>query len=140
MQEDGVWIMDMQQHHVHHQKYWILNAQTECRCINIVYAQVIINTLVPVPDTVLAMVQYVMANTPNVTVLPTMYGVEVRVFVIVPLSIHVVERDIVREVEYHVEENIRVASARVIIVGMAVHVFIHTHILVQVGIVHQNRE
>ena len=62
------------------------------------------------------------------------------VYVRVHINMCVQERDIVREVEYHVEENIRVAIARVIIVGMAVHVFIHTHILVQVGIVHQNRE
>ena len=81
-----------------------------------------------------------MANIRSVTVQRIMYGAEVRVYVIVPLSIHVVERDIVREVVHHVEENTRVAIARVIIVGMAVHVFIHTHILVQVGIVHQNRE
>ena len=92
------------------------------------------------PDIVRVMVRYVRENIRSVTVQRIMYGVEVHVYVIVPLSIHVVERDIVREVEYHVEENIRVAIARVIIVGMAVHVFIHTHILVQVGIVHQNRE
>ena len=88
------------------------------------YARLHISMHVQEPDIVPVMVRYVMANIPNVIVLLTMCGVEVRVFVIVPLSIHVVERDIVREVEYRVEENIRVAIARVIIVGMVVHVFI----------------
>ena len=129
--------MAIQPHHARHPKYWILNAQTACRCINIVYAQVIINMPVPALDTVQAMVQYVMANTPNVTVLPTMYGVEVRVFVIVPLSIHVKELDIVQEVAHLAEENTRVVIVPLIIVGMAALAFTITHILAQADIVHQ---
>ena len=91
-------------------------------------------------DIVLVMVRSVMVNIPNVIALLTMYGAEVRVYVIVPLSIHVKERDIVREVVYHVEENTRVVTVLRIIVGMVVHVFIHTHMCVQVGIVYLVQE
>ena len=79
MQEDGVWIMDMQQHHVHYQKYWILNVQTDCLYIKNVLVLVHINMPVQEPDIVPVMVRYVMENIPNVIVLRFMIGLEVLV-------------------------------------------------------------
>ena len=78
-----------------------------------------------------------MVNIPVVLVPRIMYGVEVRVFVIVPLSIHVKELDIVQEVAHLAEENTRVVIVPLIIVGMAALAFIITHILAQADIVHQ---
>jgi len=80
------------------------------------------------------MERYVKVNTQNVIARPIMYGVVALAYVIVPLSIHVVVRDIVREVGHLVGANIKVVIVRHITVGMVVFVLIHTRILVRVGI------
>jgi hypothetical protein len=69
-----------------------------------------------------------------------MYGTAVLAYVIVPLSIVVVEPVIVVVVEPHVEENIRVATVQIYIIGMEVPVCIHIRIVAQVDIKLQNRE
>ena len=80
------------------------------------------------------MVQFVKVNIQNVIARQIMCGVVALAYVIVPLSIHVVVRDIVREVGHLVGANIKVVIVRHITVGMVVFVLIHTRILVRVGI------
>ena len=65
-----------------------------------------------------------------------MYGMVVLAYVIVPLSMVVVEPDMVVAVELHVEENIRVVTVLPIIVGMEVLVRMYIVTPVRVGIVH----
>ena len=69
-----------------------------------------------------------------------MYGMERLVYAIVLSNIVVVALDIVREVEYHVEESLRVVIVQHIIVGMVVHVPMSIVMCVRVGIVPQIRE
>ena len=65
-----------------------------------------------------------------------MYGTAVLAYVIVPLSMVVVEPVIVVVVEPHVEENIRVVTVLPIIVGMAALVRMFIVMCVRVDIVH----
>ena len=90
----------------------------------------------PVQEQVIVRVMelFVKVNIPNVIARPIMCGVVALAYVIVLLSIHVVEQDIVREVGHHVEENIRVVIVRHITVGMVVRVLIVTHILARADI------
>jgi len=85
-----------------------------------VYVRLHINMHVREQAIVRVMEQYVMVSIPNVIAQQTMCGMVAPACAIVPLSIPVVARDIVREVGHHVGANIRVVIVPHIIVGMAV--------------------
>ena len=89
------------------------------------YVRLHINTDVREQGTVPAMVRYAIANTPSVIVQRIMYGMVAPACAIVPLSIPVVARVIVREVGLHAAENIRAVTVPHITVGTValVHMF-----------------
>ena len=92
------------------------------------------------PDIVPVMVLFVKVNIPNVIALLIMFGAVALVYAIAHSNIVVAVRDIVRGAVHLVAESIRVATVRLIIVGVAVLVFIRIVTLVRVDIQLRVRE